>query len=52
MTADFCETCAKVIFTSKEEADDAVAFIKEKGDEVELYRCPMGGGWHLRSTRE
>ncbi|MDP4221857.1 MAG: hypothetical protein Q8868_00980 [Bacteroidota bacterium] len=43
--------CRKIVYTSREEAEAAIAHIKEirRVREIHAYRCNICGFWHLTS---
>jgi hypothetical protein len=47
-------SCKKTIYNSLEEAQDMIRYIKENRNvgELNAYKCPICGMWHLTSKTE
>ena len=48
---EWCDDCAKVKFLTESLAKASAAHLTRIGLPLEIYRCPMGGGWHQTSKK-
>lgn len=46
-------SCRKEMYNSREDAEDMIRFINENytGREINAYKCPVCGFWHLTSRK-